>query len=242
MDSNREPEGIVSKTAAGQSLIAYQRARITDAAMTRSGRWMRNGSTPHPYLPAAGQWCETCGCGKDGVQHAPAAGDRVAYTVMYGGRPGHHFTRTEYGRITRIRTGGARQEPRATIAAENPKPGSARYVERYLSDVTSAPLPEPVYAPGQAIEYRIASRDIQTWLPGTVQHHAGKTVQIHGRAGTWPIVLVQDIRLICFLDDEPVPAGRPQDPELLAAGVALCSDECADDYAQSLGEQRHTPR
>ena len=69
--------------------------------------------------------------------------DRVGYTVMYGGTPGHPQHRTEFGRVTRIRTGGSRRQPRATIAVENPEPGSARYVERYVADLTPAPAAGP---------------------------------------------------------------------------------------------------
>jgi hypothetical protein len=69
--------------------------------------------------------------------------DRVSYTVSYGGTPGHPQHRTEFGRVTRIRVGGSRQQPRATIAVDDPKPGSARYVERYVADL--APAPEEAY-------------------------------------------------------------------------------------------------
>jgi hypothetical protein len=69
-----------------------------------------------------------------------AKGDRVSYTVRYGGTPGRPQTRTEFGRVTRIREEcGARQAPRATIAVETlAYPGAARYIERYTSDVKLA--------------------------------------------------------------------------------------------------------
>lgn len=74
---------------------------------------------------------------------APAVtvGDRVAYTVTYGGLgEENHIQRTEYGRVTSIRpAAGARCEDKARIAVEAPRPGRAQYVERYLSDVELAP-------------------------------------------------------------------------------------------------------
>ncbi len=72
------------------------------------------------------------------------AGDRVAYEVMYNDGHGmglaHIVRRTEYGRVTRIRIGGPRQEPKATIAVEDPKQRRARYVERYVSEIKPAPM------------------------------------------------------------------------------------------------------
>jgi hypothetical protein len=62
-------------------------------------------------------------------------GTRVSYTVAYGGKPGYPQLRTEFGKVTRVRPGGSRNEPRATIAVGSPRPGSARYVERYVSDI-----------------------------------------------------------------------------------------------------------
>lgn len=69
----------------------------------------------------------------------PVKGDRVSYTVSYGGTPGNPKFRTGFGRVTRIRLAGARQQPKATIAVENPEPGAARYVERYMADIALAP-------------------------------------------------------------------------------------------------------
>jgi hypothetical protein len=66
-------------------------------------------------------------------------GDRVSYTVRYGGSPGRPQTRTEFGRVTRVRVAGARQAPRATIAVETlAYPGAARYIERYTDDLALA--------------------------------------------------------------------------------------------------------
>lgn len=88
---------------------------------------------------AVGSWSLTTGeIEQDRVD--PGKGDRVSYTVMYGAGPGRHANRTEYGKITRVQQGGARDEPQASIAVENPQPGAARYVKRYLTDVTPAPV------------------------------------------------------------------------------------------------------
>ena len=69
-----------------------------------------------------------------------AKGDRVSYTVMYGlsWQAGGTDYRTEYGHVTRIQPGGPRNEPQATIAVENPQPGRARYVKRYVTDIALA--------------------------------------------------------------------------------------------------------
>lgn len=69
-----------------------------------------------------------------------AKGDRVSYTVMYGVSFGPRGTeyRTEYGQVTRVQPGGARNEPQATIAVENPQPGATRYVKRYVTDIAPA--------------------------------------------------------------------------------------------------------
>jgi hypothetical protein len=69
-----------------------------------------------------------------------AKGDRVSYTVMYGAGPGQHRDQTEYGTVTRVKPGGARGEPQATIAVENPQPGRAKYVTRYVATIAPAPL------------------------------------------------------------------------------------------------------
>jgi hypothetical protein len=71
----------------------------------------------------------------------PAKGDRVTYTVMYNDGRGmgeaHIEHRPAFGRVTRVLPqSGPRQEPKVTIAVEDPQPGSARYVERYASDVS----------------------------------------------------------------------------------------------------------
>lgn len=71
-------------------------------------------------------------------------GDRVGYTVMYGVHRQIEY-RTEYGRITRIRPGGSRNAPQAVIAVENPQPGRARYVTRYVSDIALAPEDEDTW-------------------------------------------------------------------------------------------------
>lgn len=68
-----------------------------------------------------------------------AKGDRVSYTVMYDLRPRTRYV-TEYGHVTRVQPGGARNEPQATIAVENPQPGRAKYVTRYVATIAPAPL------------------------------------------------------------------------------------------------------
>jgi hypothetical protein len=79
--------------------------------------------------------------------HVFAKGDRVRYLVMYSDGLGsgldHIVRRPAFGRITRLR-----EHPRrgtvATIAVENPKRGSARYVERAVTDIQLDPAPTAI--------------------------------------------------------------------------------------------------
>jgi hypothetical protein len=71
----------------------------------------------------------------------PAAGDRVAYTVMYHDGRGfgqeHIEHRTEYGTVTSTWPSGG--PVMARIAVEDPRPGQTRYVTRKIRDITPAP-------------------------------------------------------------------------------------------------------
>lgn len=69
-------------------------------------------------------------------------GDRVAYQVMYNDGKGfgvHHIIRrTEYGHVTRSWNAGLEHGDKVRIAVENPRPGRAKYVERYVRDIALA--------------------------------------------------------------------------------------------------------
>lgn len=69
-------------------------------------------------------------------------GDRVRYTVMYGDGLGsgmaHIVHRPHYGRITSL-SEHPRRGTVARIAVEDPKPGSAKYVERAVKDIVRIP-------------------------------------------------------------------------------------------------------
>jgi hypothetical protein len=86
------------------------------------------------------------GCAAE-PEPAIAKGVRVAYQVMYSDGQGfgrdHIVHRTHYGTVTRIRPQmGSQGKDRATIRVEDPKPGSAKYVERYTDALTAAPADE----------------------------------------------------------------------------------------------------
>lgn len=69
-------------------------------------------------------------------------GNRVAYQVMYNDGKGFgvdHITwRTEYGYVTRSWNAGLERGDKVRIAVENPRPGRAKYVERYVRDIALA--------------------------------------------------------------------------------------------------------
>jgi len=79
-------------------------------------------------------------------------GDRVRFTVMFNDGQGHgraHIVHRPFtGRVTSTKD-HPRRGPVVRIAVDNPKPGSARYVERTVADVT------PVW--------QQAEGDIPTW-------------------------------------------------------------------------------
>lgn len=69
-------------------------------------------------------------------------GDRVRYLVMRHDGKGMglaHIARTPaFGVVTRVRQKDAQRGDVATIRVEDPSPGSARYVERYVTDIEPA--------------------------------------------------------------------------------------------------------
>jgi len=121
-------------------------------------------------------------------------GTRVSYTVMYGGTPGHPQLRTEYGRVTRIRPGGPRQEPRATIAVEAPRyPRAARYIKRYVRDVRPVSMVEVrrdgVLQPGGRFGTGELTADSNAAFEYILRHQ-GQSVDWACRYEGWSIVTI----------------------------------------------------